>query len=153
METVPRDYEQDVISDFEFWQLSLHENQSYLGRSIVALKRGSDEDVDPFDDTLEAERAELTVIMSGLKLVLSELYAPTRLNYANLRNQWLHCHWHVIPRYEEPENGLRIVEGIEFFDYNKGRNYAPAPSVELPRAVFNQIRLDIAEGIASVFEL
>lgn len=147
----PRDYEQDILRRFDNWSVYLHEDQSYLGRSYIALSRGGDnEEMDPFIDTYPEEQEEFHLIVRGLKTVLDELYSPTRLNYANLRNTWHHNHWHVIPRYEGHDSGLRIVNGFEFRDLNPGKNYAPSPKVLVPTDVIAQIQSDMTAGLASV---
>lgn len=148
MESNERDFEQDLISQYQYWAVYLHENQSYLGRTYIALLRGSDnEEIDPFIDTNIEEREELTSIFNGLKTALDVLYQPTRLNYSNLRNQWHHCHWHVVPRYEGEENGRRTIDGFNFYDMNKGKNYAPAPKLELPENIFQKIKVDLFEAL------
>ena len=150
-EEAQRDFEQDIITEFEYWRLYINDNQSYLGRTYLALRRGDDEqEVDPFADTTEAEKSELTIVMSSLKVVLDELYQPARINYANLRNLWHHCHWHVVPRYEGEDYGLRTAYGMEFRDYNPGKNYAPVPALEVPEQVLFDIKKDIADGLASL---
>lgn len=151
MAQVARGFEQDILRRYENWTVYLHQNQSYLGRSYIALARGEDdEEMDPFIDTTAEEREELQTVTSGLKTALDELYQPTRLNYANLRNHWRRCHWHVIPRYEGEDFGLRVVSGFDFHDMNPGGSYAPAPSLELPPKVFSQIHTDMSEALASM---
>lgn len=144
-------FEQYRLAEFEHWGVFLHEDQSYLGRNYVALNRGEEgEENDPFLNTTSDEQGEFLTIISGVKVVLDELYQLTRLNYANLRNTWHHNHWHVIPRYETPEDGLRIVGGHEFRDLNQGRNYAPSPKHEVPAEVVMKIRDDMSEGLVSL---
>jgi len=132
------DYQADILRTYENWAVYLHPRQTYLGRSYVALARGGD--VDPFTETTAEEQSELLVVVSGLKTALHTLYQPDRLNYANLRNVWLHCHWHVIPRYES----ARTVLGHVFEDQNWGGDYAPDPGTELPSEVYEQVKTDLA---------
>lgn len=145
------DFEQYRLATYEHWGVFLHEDQSYLGRNYVALKRGGDnEEMDPFLDTTTEERDEFLTIVSGISTVLDELYQPTRLNYTNLRNTWRHCHWHIVPRYEVPELGIREVEGYKFYDFNLGVNYTPTPKREAPPEVVSRIIADMTEGLAAV---
>lgn len=137
------DYNADILRDYENWSVYLHENQTYLGRTYIALAR--DGEIDPFTETTAEEQSELLVVISGLKTALSKLYQPNLLNYANLRNTWHHCHWHVIPRYAES----REVLGHVFEDLNWGKNYAPVPDSTLSDEVYEKIKADLATELAS----
>jgi len=139
------------IRSFEHWNLFLHGDQSYLGRTVLSLGRSEDlhrgVDVDPFLDTTPDEMIELQVVLGGLSVALDELYQPTRLNYANLRNTWPACHWHIVPRYEGEDYGLRLAHGYEFRDLNPGQHYKPSPEFDIPIDVVLAIRQDIADGV------
>jgi diadenosine tetraphosphate (Ap4A) HIT family hydrolase len=119
MEADESKYTRYPITSYTYWEVYLHPSQAYLGRCKVALKRMGE--LDPFIDVTEDEQAELLTILAWLKKALDKLYQPGLLNYANFRNTWHRCHWHVIPRYETP----RTIDGVEFRDANWGRNYAP----------------------------
>lgn len=136
-----RDYEADIIAEFDHWKVYLHEDQRYLGRMYVALKREGE--IDPFIDTTPSERNELQYIFNGLHTVLRDLYQPTRLNYSNLRNTWHHCHWHVVPRYDTP----REVAGTEFVDENIGKNWSPYTDFKVPEPTFARIKQDITQAL------
>ncbi len=116
------DYTKYIIKDFIYWRVYLHMSQIYLGRCYIALKR--DGNLDPYTDTTEAERTELQSIIVKIQQALIKLYQPDMFNYANLRNVWHHCHWHIIPRYKEQ----RVMNGQRFVDENWGKNYAPIRS-------------------------
>jgi diadenosine tetraphosphate (Ap4A) HIT family hydrolase len=137
MSETSHDYNADLLREYENWGVYLHENQTYLGRTYVALSR--DGEVDPFTDTTAEEQSELLVVVSGLKAALNRLYQPDLLNYANLRNTWKHCHWHVVPRYHTN----RVVLGHAFEDPNWGHNYAPYSISTVPGDVYEKIRTDL----------
>ena len=137
-------YEDNLLQRYDNWAVYLHENQTYLGRSYIALAREGE--VDPFTDTTPAEQTEFLVVVSGLRTALSNLYQPDLVNYANLRNTWHHCHWHVIPRYSEG----RTVQGQAFVDPNWGKNYAPYPQLYLPAGVHERIRNDMSTELAAI---
>jgi diadenosine tetraphosphate (Ap4A) HIT family hydrolase len=107
------------IKNYSFWTVYLYKSQAYLGRCKIALNRPGA--VDPFTDTTAEEQSELATIITKLQATLHDLYQPDLLNYANLRNTWHRCHWHVIPRYAAP----RTIGGQQFVDDNWGKNYAP----------------------------
>lgn len=139
------DYEANLIKRYKFWSAYLAEDQSYLGRLIIALNR--DGEIDPFTEVNKEETFELQEIIKEFSKAFDKLYKPTRLNYGNLRNHWHHCHWHVIPRYEGHDFGLRKVGGFEFRDKNPGRNYAPSPKIKIPEKIFRKIQTDIKSAI------
>lgn len=130
-------YHANLLRSYDNWDLYLHESQTYLGRSYIALKR--DGEIDPFTDTTPDEQDELYFVVNSFKRTLDNLYQPDLLNYANLRNTWNHCHWHVIPRYQTP----RIAHGQTFIDNNWGKNYAPYGEIELSNSALNSIRADL----------
>lgn len=138
MTEASRDYEANLLRQYENWNVYLHESQTYLGRTYVALAREGE--IDPFTDTTTDERSELQVITSGIKSALGTLYQPDLLNYANFRNTWPHCHWHIIPRYSTS----RVVMGHTFEDSNWGRNYAPYPRIVLSTDIYEKVKMDLA---------
>ena len=143
MSEVAHDYEADLLRQYENWDVYLHENQTYLGRTYVALRR--DGEIDPFTETTPDEQSELLLVINGIKGALDTLYQPDLLNYANLRNTWQHCHWHVIPRYHTP----RVVMGHTFIDPNWGKNYAPYPEADLPPSVYEKVKTDLATELST----
>lgn len=134
-------FEKNIVHEYEHWAVFLHESQTYLGRTYIALNR--DGEVDPFTDTTVEEQEELFTIVGGLKKALDTLYRPDLLNYANLRNTWNHCHWHVIPRYETERNLYNEV----FTDPNFGKNYAPYPKHEISLELFRKIQYDLRDEL------
>jgi len=113
------DYSRYILKTYKFWTVYLNANQAYLGRCYIALHR--DGNLDPFLETTEAERRELGLIVAAVQKALNGLYQPDIYNYANLRNTWPKCHWHIIPRYRQ----ARTINGCTFRDRNWGKNYAP----------------------------
>lgn len=113
-------YERFLIRGFRYWELYLHQNQVYLGRCYLALRREDAED--PFIDCTVPEQGELGDILAfRLIPALERLFQLDKPNYANLRNVWPRCHWHVIPRYAIP----RTFAGETFTDERWGHNWSP----------------------------
>ncbi len=131
------DWSEYLLKKYKFWEIYLHDDQTYLGRCVIALNR--DGNLDPFAETTVDERQEFEVIMADLQKVLKTLYQPDMFNYANLRNVWHHCHWHVIPRYKT----TREVLNQEFIDTNWGKNYTPRESLAIDQKVVMKIRDDL----------
>ena len=73
------DYEQLKIKSYKYWDLYLHENQCYLGRTFVQLKKE-----DGVDDFLSIEgevRDEFFLIGEEVKASLKTLFQPNKMNY------------------------------------------------------------------------
>jgi len=113
------DYEKLKIKSYKYWDLYLHENQSYLGRVFVQLK--DENGVQDFIDIQGAVREEFFFIGNQVKNSLKVLFKPDKMNYAALSNTSLVIHMHIIPRYKES----REFEGVRFKDTRWGQNYAP----------------------------
>src|SRR5262249_7036351 len=114
-----------IIKEYRFWVLSLHEGQQYLGRSVAALK--SREVIDPFLLPPEVQQ-EFTQIALDFQRACAALFQPDLFNYANLRNAWSVCHWHLIPRYASK----REFAGFTFDDQRWGKNYLGYESMPNP---------------------
>jgi diadenosine tetraphosphate (Ap4A) HIT family hydrolase len=114
--SMPEDFSQDLIKDYTYWKVNVHQNQSYLGRCVVWCKR--DDALDMTDATFE-EHQELLQILKELRRAALELFNPDWLNYAFLGNEMRHLHGHFIPRYATK----RTFAGVEFEDKLYGHNY------------------------------
>jgi len=129
------DYEQLKIKSYKYWDLYLHENQCYLGRTFVQLK-----EEDGVDDFLSIEgevRDEFFLIGEEVKAALKTLFQPDKMNYAALSNTSPVIHVHIIPRYKDP----REFAGVTFKDTRWGSNYAPYDkSYVIDESVLFQIR-------------
>ena len=113
------DYEQLKIKSYKYWNLYLHENQCYLGRTFVQLKEAKG--VDDFLAIDGDVREEFFLVGKEVKAALKTLFQPDKMNYAALSNTSPVIHMHIIPRYKEP----REFAGILFKDTRWGQNYAP----------------------------
>ncbi|HSW72196.1 MAG TPA: HIT domain-containing protein [Chlamydiales bacterium] len=112
------DYDQLLIKSYKHWDVYLHENQCYLGRTFIQLKEEGFEDFLAIDG---AVREEFFEIGEKIKKALKALFKPDKMNYAALSNVSEVIHVHVIPRYKE----IREFAGIVFEDTRWGKNYAP----------------------------
>jgi diadenosine tetraphosphate (Ap4A) HIT family hydrolase len=113
------DYSLLKIKSYKYWDLYLHENQCYLGRTFILLR--DDMGVDDFLSISGEVRAEFFEIGNQLKRALQALFKPDKMNYAALSNTSPNIHVHVVPRYKEP----RTFGGKIFHDTRWGKNYAP----------------------------
>lgn len=113
------DYEKLKIKSFKYWDLYLHENQCYLGRTFLQLRDQSG--VEDFLDIKEEVGEEFFQIGQNVKQALKTLFKPNKMNYAALSNTSPVIHMHMIPRYKDTQE----FDGITFKDTRWGQNYAP----------------------------
>ena len=136
------DYEQLKIKSYKHWDLYLHENQCYLGRTFIQLKEA--EGVDDFLAIDGDIRDEFFLIGEEVKTALKILFQPDKMNCAALSNTSPVIHVHVIPRYKES----REFAGIVFKDARWGSNYAPYDkSYVTDESVLFQIRDAIQDAL------
>lgn len=125
------------------WIWQLHENQSYLGRVILRLRRRN---VESFATCTTGEWKSLRLQLRAYEAILSRLFSPDRYNYCQLGNTYEQLHVHAIPRYKTP----RRWSSYQFSDRRWGRNWPPAPPSPLaPEATYDfakWLRTEIAKG-------
>lgn len=115
----PIDYAQLKIKSYQYWDLYLHENQCYLGRTFLQLK--NETGVEDFLAIAPDAQREFFAVGNQLKTALKKLFMPDKMNYAALSNSSPVVHVHLIPRYKES----RTFNGMTFTDTRWGKNYAP----------------------------
>ena len=118
-ERTKMDYKLLLIKSYKHWDLFLHENQCYLGRTFLYLKT-----TDGVDDFLAIDgevRKEFFEIGKELKTALKKLFNPDKMNYAALSNTCQDIHVHFVPRYKHAQE----FAGFVFNDTRWGKNYAP----------------------------
>ncbi len=136
------DYRQMKIKSYQHWDLYLHENQGYLGRTFVQLKK--EEGIDDFLSIGKEAQDEFFKIGQEVKIALKTLFQPDKMNYAALSNTSPKIHVHLIPRYQKP----REFAGLVFKDARWGQNYAPYDkSFTVDQDVLFQIRDAIKEKL------
>jgi len=126
-----RRYEWTIIRQYHYWTLKIHEDQRYLGRCIVWLRRPGD--MQSFTSITSKEQEELFFILRAWEHAVDALWEPDLFNYAWFANyiheHGGHGHMHCIPRYES----IRHFRGRIFTDENYERNYAPYEPMRLRR--------------------
>ncbi len=133
-----------ALWETEFWQVFLADDQTYLGRTVVVLKRR------PCTSITEMSEAELVDLRNNVMLpfeaAVKKAFGAELFNWACLMNNAYqntppdpHMHWHVWPRYRDAVE----VEGEGFVDEHFG-HYAPLTtkrfvSSELRQAITSQL--------------
>lgn len=109
-------YKNFIIHEYKYWKIELHSNQSYLGRSLIILKRH----LEDFFDISQEEEEELFFITRNFKNAVKKAFNPEMFNYASLGNESRHVHLHIVPRYSKSVN----FHGYNFEDKRRGKNYS-----------------------------
>ncbi|MEM2137420.1 MAG: HIT family protein, partial [Candidatus Methanomethylicia archaeon] len=79
-------YKESLIYEGKYWRIILNDNQYYLGRAIIIIKRH-------IEDPMEISRGEIeelqTLVRKYVK-TLREMFSPDLFNYAMLGNMVRH---------------------------------------------------------------
>jgi diadenosine tetraphosphate (Ap4A) HIT family hydrolase len=102
----------------------VHENQSYLGRLILRLRRT---ELGSLSCCSADEWLSLYENICAYERIVNELFSPSRLNYSQMGNEYPQLHVHAVPRY----SSSRTWRGRVFEDIRWGRNWAPTPASPL----------------------
>ncbi len=73
-------FSKNLVKDYTYWSIYVHENEGYLGRCVILCKR---EDALDLADAIPEEQYELLEILSDLRKVSKECFNPDWLNYAS----------------------------------------------------------------------
>lgn len=134
------DFSKELIKEYNYWAIYVHQNQGYLGRCIVWCKRENALDL---ADATQEEQKELFLVLRDLRAAAAKVFQPDWFNYSFLGNETRHLHGHFIPRYANPKTFM----GIMFEDRRYGRNYKTDPNFVTPEAVLNATREKLAEAL------
>lgn len=126
-------YSHNIIKQYRYWTLYVHDNQQYLGRVYVWCRRENALDL---MDATEEERKELFVILSQIKNALSTTFKPDWFNYAFLGNETQHLHGHIIPRYAIKKEFM----GQVFEDKEWGHNWRTDKSFVTPPEIVQAVK-------------
>ena len=131
------------LYETEFWSVFLSDEQDYIGRCILVLKRhcGS------MSELTEDEWEELRSLVCKTETCLRTVLGATVFNWSCLMNSFYkdsepdpHLHIHVRPRYGRPVT----LNGRVYIDGEFGRHYAVNKSGTIPaedrEEVFSRLR-------------
>ncbi len=135
-----KDYSALFIKSYRYWEVSLYENQGYLGRCVVWCKR---EDALDMADMRSDEQEELFFVLRELKRASTEAFRPDWFNYAFLGNEVRHLHAHFIPRYAKPKD----FAGMIFKDELYGHNYRTDRDFTVPAPIFSKILEELKNAL------
>jgi diadenosine tetraphosphate (Ap4A) HIT family hydrolase len=128
------------IGSFRHWRVFVAQEQNYLGKCIVALRRHEED----FLALTEDEREDMWVAARGARDALSHLFAPDHFNYQVLGNSVRHVHMHLTPRY----TSAREFGGVTFTDAHWGTWPFPVDQ-ELPPGFLKTLAEALANEMPS----
>lgn len=128
----------NLLMETHYWQVVLHENQYYLGRCTVVLRRHC-----PSLSELRVEEwADLKVIIGSLETALRGLFGAEPFNWACLMNGGYradppapHVHFHLWPRYRQAARFRELI----FEDNEFGKHYDPGGRRLLPKEIHAEL--------------
>lgn len=146
---VAPEYEKFIIKEYQYWTLLLHEDQRYLGRSYIWLRRPGK--MQSFFELFPQEEFERSRIGASYETVIRKLWQADLFNDVwlgnEIRSHGGHGHMHFIPRY----HNKREFAGVTFVDqrFRRGRekNYSPYKKFRPKEEVLFKIRDAIREII------
>lgn len=119
------------LYDSELWSVFLADEQDYIGRCILVLKRHCGSMPELTDD----EWAELRMLICKVENCLKAVLVATLCNWSCLMNSFYkdlcpdpHLHIHVKPRYDKPVT----INGNAYIDGEFGHHYAMNKSGSIP---------------------
>lgn len=132
------------IFESKHWKVDICENQEYLGRSYVTLKRHCSN----LSDVNNQEWLDFKQLIINLESAYKKAFNVTNFNWSCLMNDSYkripanpHVHWHLRPRYSHDVN----FSGLVFIDPEFGHHYARSKerSLILPEKNLLEIIMEI----------
>ncbi len=134
------------VYDSTFWSVFLSDEQDYIGRCILVLKRHCRSMSELTDDEWEELRKLVCKVEACLKAVLG----ATLCNWSCLMNSFYkasdpnpHLHIHVRPRYDKPV----MLNGSTYIDSEFGHHYALNKSGSIPDKDREEVLIRLKEWL------
>ncbi len=138
---------ENFIFETEYWSIKLDAtDQTYLGRSVVVLKRNCGD----LAELTDSELLDFKKVIISFENAVRKVFDATMFNWTCLMNSayqnnppdpWVH--WHVRPRY----NREIEFDGIKFEDVEFGHHYIRGTnrnvSPDLAQKIVNGIKENI----------
>ena len=124
-----------VYYETKYWKVILHENQAYLGYSIVIIKRS----VGSLSELNKEEWKNLRRVVKKLESSYKKIFNATLFNWNCFMNNAYKSdkpkplvHWHFRPRYQDKvEFAGEVFEDIEYAHHpNKKREHLVSKKVQ-----------------------
>ena len=112
----------DLVYESMYWRVILCDDQAYLGRSIIALKRHARH----LSVLSAAEWQDFSLLAKKLEHAFMAAFDARMFNWTALMNSGYkvnpydaHVHWHIRPRYDH----TIAIAGHTFIDPNFSHHY------------------------------
>ena len=101
-------YPDTLIREYDHWLVLLREPQPTLGSLILCEKSDATE----FSNISKESFQEMSVVVGDIERALKAAFSYEKINYMMLMMADPNVHFHVIPRYSEPQSacGLTIAD-------------------------------------------
>jgi len=128
-------YPDTLIRDYEHWCVLLRPAQATLGALVLVCK----DPAEAFSDISPEAFTELSLVTGDIEQSLSTFQAYRKINYLMLMMVDPDVHFHVLPRYDQPQS----FEGTVYPDpgwpavpdLSKAINLEPEPRARLVEAL------------------
>lgn len=135
--------EKNLLFETKYWELILHEDQTYLGRCVLASKTEKKH----FSEFTNEEAIEMFEIMKKTEVAMIKAFDATHFNWTALNNDAYKednphkysYHIHLRPRYSHSV----IIGGYEFKDPNFAHHYERYTDTQVSEDIMELIRKDI----------
>ncbi len=131
------DFLKNLVKEYKYWEVYIHENQSYLGRCVIWCKRENALDL---TDATKKEQRELFLILHNLREAEKKAFQPDWFNYSFLGNETRHLHGHFIPRYAKPKTFMGIIFKDKLYGHNYKTDHNFQTSTKLLAEVINRLK-------------
>lgn len=140
--------EKDVIFETKHWRVILADEQTYLGRVIVYLKRPAGS----LADLTQEEWSDMHFMISVVEEAIRKAFDARLFNWGCLMNHGFRIkpytpmvHWHMRPRYDHPVE----FAGYRFIDPNFGSHYNESADYQIPDDIRKKVIEKIRKNLPS----
>lgn len=134
---------QYLIMETEYWRISLAQDQSYLGRTVVEMKRHTQS----LSDLTTREWEEFAIAVKRVEAACRSAFGAKMFNWSCMMNDAYkssppspHVHWHCRPRYASPITFANTVFHDGEFGHHYDRMRRFEPDSEVVRAIVAALR-------------
>ncbi|MHA1259234.1 MAG: HIT family protein [Candidatus Heimdallarchaeaceae archaeon] len=138
----------DFLFESKHFQVYLSENQSYLGRFVVVLKRH----VSKLSDLTNDEMLDFAYVIKVMEKTLTEAFGATMFNWCCLMNNAYkksppnpHVHWHCRPRYKKEVKFAGMLFSDKDFAHHYNNKKKMFVNLEVKKEIISRIKELIME--------
>lgn len=132
-----------LIYQTKFWKIDLSDNQYYLGRCYVSLKR----QCPALSQLSKEEILDFLEIVKKLEPALKKAFGATMFNWTCLMSNAYkinppnpHVHWHFMPRYNYKVEFEGLIFEDKEFAHHYDNNAKKQVSEELMKKIIKRIK-------------